>query len=166
MPLDFEILSFGGLSATPQVRKLSNRKVISKVHQMTNISSAAQSFFALQVRPGICWGFAPFPIKVDDSGKPAPFKLGMFMELYLEASLGVQFIMGSWTHCQNEHLNLEIYHDYQLTFIIVTPLLWKIWRFWRYKEAIECWFCEKQCGVPVTILNPLSLNSSTTTVSS
>jgi hypothetical protein len=145
-PLDMEIESKNGMFSVPTVRKLSDKKPVTNVHRIRDATTAGRTWIALMIRPQICWGFSVIPEHYGTNN----FKPGLFMSLYIENALGIQLTVGSWTHCPAESMNLELYQDHQFTFIIVTPLLWKLFRFWRYKESLTCWFCDRNCGIAVT----------------
>jgi hypothetical protein len=155
VPLDIEILAEKGMMSIPKVRKLSPRKSVSKVHKIKDATTAGRTWIALMIRPQICWGFSVNPLHYG-----ANFQPGMFMSLFIEHALGVQLTVGSWTHCPSENMNVELYQDHQFSLIILTPLLWKIWRFWRYKESFSCWFCDKECGIPVKTSVPFNNTAS------
>jgi hypothetical protein len=56
--------------------------------------------------------------------------------------LGVSTSMGNLTHCSTERLPVEHYHEHSLHFSVYTLWLGKRWYFWRFKNILQCWFCQ------------------------
>jgi hypothetical protein len=153
------------MHSPPKVRRLSDRKSNAHFHPVHNVTTAGRAWISATISPKFIWGF--LALKKDIESVQTPTKAGMIMALYFENSLGIQLTVGSWTTCPTDNVNLQLYHDSQFTFIIVTPWLWKLYRFWRFKNPFKCWFCSPCGGITVqglqNVTKPLNLVHSNST---
>jgi hypothetical protein len=60
--------------------------------------------------------------------------------------LGVSTALGNLTHCAAERMPIEFYHEHSLHFSAYTFYLGKRWYLWRFKNILQCWFCQN-CNV-------------------
>jgi hypothetical protein len=121
---------------------------------------------SFMVTPMILWGFYKYPENRPVKIAPPTIQLerkALLVILFFENTLGIQISEGeTFLACPTDKMNIQLYHDHHVSFMAITPMLWKRWQFWRYKDQFKCWFCD-ECGIPVTNINVTSISNSSMT---